>query len=142
MERTRILVIDDEAAMTRMLRRNLERTGRFEVREENHARRAVDTALAFQPELVVLDVLMPEMDGTQVAAEFRQRAELSRVPVLFLSALVPTGDFSTAEAPPGLFFVKPVEVDVLIEAIDHVVAASRAEATHGGEAVTGPSTWR
>lgn len=123
MARTRILVVDDEAAMTRMVRKNLERTGRFEVREENHAKRAVDAALAFQPQLVVLDVLMPEMDGKQVAEALHGQAALAGVPVLFLSALVPAGELSTLDALPGPLVTKPVEVDALIDAIDGIVAA-------------------
>lgn len=128
-ERTRILVVDDEAAMTRMVRRNLERTGRFEVREENHAKRAVEAALAFQPQLVLLDVLMPEMDGRQVADAMREQASLADVPVLFLSALVPTREISALEVLPGPLVAKPVEVGALIDAIDHVVAGAAAAAT-------------
>ncbi len=128
MERTRILVVDDEAAMTRMLRRNLERTGRFEVREENHATRAVDAALAFQPQLILLDVLMPEMDGKQVADALREQASLACVPVLFLSALVPTGEISTLDVLPGPLVTKPIEVDALIDTIDGLVARPEAPA--------------
>ena len=123
MERTKILVVDDEAAMTRMLRRNLERTGRFEVLEENHARRAVNVALAFQPQLIVLDVLMPEMDGKQVAEALREHVALAGVPLLFLSALVPTAELSTLDVLPGPLVAKPVEVEALIHAIDGMVAA-------------------
>lgn len=122
MERTRILVVDDEAAMTRMVRRNLERTGRFEVREENHSRRAVDAALDFGPQLIVLDVLMPEMDGKQVADALREQAALARVPLLFLSALVPIGEISTLDVLPGPLVAKPIEVGALIDAIDGLVA--------------------
>lgn len=122
MERTRILVVDDEAAMTRMVRRNLERTGRFEVREENHARRAVDAALDFQPQLILLDVLMPDMDGKQVADALREQAALARVPLLFLSALVPVGEISTLDVLPGPLVTKPIEVGTLIDAIDGLVA--------------------
>lgn len=129
MSRTRILVIDDEAGLTRMLRRNLERTGRFDVCEENHAKRAVQAAESFEPQLILLDLLMPEMDGTQVAAEIRKCDRLRSIPIVFMSALVPTGEFKTPHPLPAPFLPKPVTLDALLEAIDHFVDG--ASATRG-----------
>jgi DNA-binding response OmpR family regulator len=54
----RILVVDDEPAITRMIKLNLEQTGRYEVRTENLGRRAIEAALEFRPDLTIL-TLMP-----------------------------------------------------------------------------------
>ena len=56
----RILVVDDEAGFARLLKLGLERTGRYDVRVENRARVALDSAREFEPHLILLDCLMPE----------------------------------------------------------------------------------
>src|SRR5437870_11965568 len=85
---SRILVVDDEKITTRLLRMNLEQTGKYEVRAENDSKRVVAAALEFRPDLIVLDVIMPEMDGGDVAAAIREHPTLSKVPIIFLTATV------------------------------------------------------
>ena len=80
MEKKRILIIDDEASFTRMVKLNLEKTGAFEVREENLALEAVATARAFKPDLILLDVIMPTMDGGDVAAQIQKDRVLRDTP--------------------------------------------------------------
>jgi CheY-like chemotaxis protein len=63
MAKKKILIIDDEAGLTRMVKLNLEATGFFEVEIQNDPLQAVETAKRFQPDLVLLDVMMPEIDG-------------------------------------------------------------------------------
>ena len=67
----RILVIDNEAAATRMVRLALERYSVFEVCEVNDPRGALTAARLFRPDLVLLDIEMPGMDGSDVARQFR-----------------------------------------------------------------------
>ncbi|HEY0549465.1 MAG TPA: response regulator, partial [Verrucomicrobiae bacterium] len=61
MMKKRILVVDDNAGDTQLLKRFLEETDEFEVREENDPKSALSTAEQFEPHLILLDVLMPEM---------------------------------------------------------------------------------
>ena len=63
MSRKRILVIDDEASFTRNLKLNLEETGEYEVREENKGTEGLTAAREFRPDLILLDVIMPDMAG-------------------------------------------------------------------------------
>jgi CheY-like chemotaxis protein len=84
----KILIVDDERSFTGLLRVNLERTGRYETREENDSRKAVDAAREFQPDLVLLDVVMPHMDGGQVLAGIQGDKNLKDVPVIFLTATI------------------------------------------------------
>src|SRR5919109_851520 len=67
----RILIVDDEPAFTRLVKLALEQDGYYEVQEENHGRHALAAALEFRPDLVLLDVIMPDMGGAEVAAGFR-----------------------------------------------------------------------
>ena len=84
----RILVVDDEPKITRWLRLNLEQTGEYEVREENRGSHALDAALEFHPDVIVLDVLMPGVDGGEVAGQFEASPRFRAVPIIFLTAAV------------------------------------------------------
>lgn len=84
----KILIVDDEPAFTRMMKLVLEKTGNYEVFYENSASRAVASARACLPDLILLDVVMPEMDGGDVAALFQNDPFLQKTPIVFLTALV------------------------------------------------------
>src|SRR5438093_7770233 len=123
MEKKRILSIDDEASFTRMVKLNLEKTGAFEVREENRAAYAVAAAREFKPDLVLLDVIMPAMDGGDVAAQIRNDRHLKGTPIVFLTATVSQreageGGFTSGGA---LFLAKPVSLENLIHCINENV---------------------
>src|SRR4051812_6116018 len=84
--RKRILVVDDNASDTQLLKRFLEETDEFKVREENDPKAALSTAEKFEPHLILLDVLMPEMDGGELAASFKANPQLKAVPIVFLTS--------------------------------------------------------
>ncbi len=77
----RILVVDDEPEFTNLLKLSLESHGYYEVREENDAEHARAAAREFDPDLVVLDIMMPEMDGSEVAAALKEDRVTRDVPV-------------------------------------------------------------
>ena len=81
MKTKRILVIDDEPSITRTMKVNLERSGAYSVCTENHADRALETARRFQPDLIFLDVMMPEIDGGHLAAQIGSDRSFKGVPV-------------------------------------------------------------
>ena len=66
MRKTRILVVDDEAGVTRLLKLNLEQTGNYKVREVNTGSKVSDVAREFKPDLIPLDVMLPETDGVAI----------------------------------------------------------------------------
>lgn len=82
----RILVVDDNASDTQLLKRHLEENHDYVVCEENDPKAALSTAEKFQPHLILLDVLMPEMDGGELAASFKANPKLKTVPIVFLTA--------------------------------------------------------
>ncbi len=82
MERRRILVVDDEERMVRFIRLNLEHDG-FQVSEAFNGRQAVQKLRDINPDLILLDVMMPDLDGFEVLEMVR---EISNVPVIMLTA--------------------------------------------------------
>lgn len=86
--RKRILVVDDEPIITRILKSRIESAGDYDVRTQNKGSCALVTAREFRPDLILLDVLMPDMDGDEVAAQLRADAELQEVPIVFLTGVV------------------------------------------------------
>jgi CheY-like chemotaxis protein len=88
MNKKRILIVDDEAGAARLLKANLEQTGRYEARVENWPEDAVAAAREFKPHLVLLDILMRRMPGGNVAAAFEADPALKDTPIIFLTAAV------------------------------------------------------
>ena len=105
MDTTRILIVDDEPDFTALLKANLEEVGNFEVMEVNDSSKALRVAHEFMPELCVIDVVMPGMDGGDVVAQFRTDPHLKNIPVVMLTALVeenpdtPDGETQTGGLP-------------------------------------------
>ncbi len=119
----RILVVDDEPSLTHMVRRGLEARGNYLVMEENSGGRALTAARNFKPDLVLLDVMMPDVDGGSVASEFAEADDLKHVPIVFLTAIVTKAETQPAGSVIGkhTFLAKPVNLDDLITCIeDHL----------------------
>lgn len=120
MAKKRIFVIDDEPGITRTMKVNLERTGVYAVGTENHAPHALAAAREFQPDLILLDVMMPEMDGGEVAGEIQSDPALQHVPIVFLTAIVSPKETGGRYLDSGgqTFVAKPVNLDALITCIE------------------------
>jgi two-component system, OmpR family, response regulator len=121
MAKKKILVVDDEASLTRMLRRNLEATGKYEVREENSGAHAYTSAQQFQPDLILLDVIMLDMYGGEVAAQIREDESLKHIPIVFLTAILKKEEAESTGSDIGgrTFLAKPVKLDDLITCIEN-----------------------
>ncbi len=121
MSKKKILVVDDEASLTRMLRRNLEATGKYEVKEENSGAQAYASAQQFQPDMILLDVMMPDMDGGAVAAQIQDDENLQHVPIVFLTAIIQKEEAEDTGSNIGgrTFLAKPVKLDDLITCIEN-----------------------
>jgi DNA-binding response OmpR family regulator len=81
----RIAVIEDDLDLQRLLRYNLEKEG-FQVASYTTAKEAVEFCLKERPDLVLLDIMLPDSDGLEVCRGIRRRRELAEVPVIFLTA--------------------------------------------------------
>jgi CheY-like chemotaxis protein len=118
-EKPRILIIDNSRDFTYSAKLALERTGRYSVWEENEPARAHQTAQHVKPDLILLDIVMPETDGGEVAARIESDPTLDQTPIVFLTALV-----TKAEARSGLqiqghpFLAKPINIPELVAGIE------------------------
>ncbi len=111
----RILVIDDEPSFTRVLKLYLERSGDYEVTEENRGERALETARRFKPDLIFLDVMMPDIDGGEVAAEIIADSKLKHIPIVFITAALAKHEQGTISGFP--FISKPVTAEQVIHCV-------------------------
>jgi len=115
----RILIVDDDANSTHLVKILLERSGPYLVLEENDAARADQTAHDFKPDVILLDIVMPEIDGGELATQIEADRELHETPIIFLTALV-----THSEANSGLHIqghplvAKPISIPELIDAIE------------------------
>lgn len=119
MTKKKILIVDDERKFTRMVRLNLENTGVYEVKEVNDATQAVGAAELFKPDLILLDVMMPGLEGGDVDARLKSHPILKDVPVMFLTAAVTQREAGKGGYHIGqrLFLAKPITLDALTAAI-------------------------
>jgi len=119
-EKKRILIVDDEVSFARMVRLNLEKTGAFDVRTENKATYALAAAREFKPDLIILDVIMPNMDGGDVSNQFKRDRQLHDTPIIFLTATVSKREAGEGGLNSGgaLFLAKPVSVETLVARIN------------------------
>jgi len=85
-ELKKILHVDDNASIREITRLSLEVIGQFDVAQCNSGKEALRTALEFNPELILLDAMMPEMSGKETLLELRKLSDFVETPIVFLTA--------------------------------------------------------
>lgn len=85
MSKQTILVVDDEKDLLDLIEYNLKKEG-FEVLKAENGEQGIQTAREEKPDLVLLDIMMPKMDGLEVCDVLREDKDLSRIPIIFLTA--------------------------------------------------------
>jgi len=83
---TRICYVEDDVDIQRIVRMSLERIGKMTVEIVGDPTVAIDAMLAFKPDLVMLDWMMPVLDGPALFRQMKQRPETSTLPVVFITA--------------------------------------------------------
>ncbi|MDQ3621818.1 MAG: response regulator [Verrucomicrobiota bacterium] len=113
----RVFIVDDESGFTRLLKLTLQNTGRYIVREENDGTKAWLAAREFEPDIIFLDIVMPKIDGGDVAQQIRSDPALAHVPIVFLTAIV--SEREDGKSIGGFpFIAKPVSLDSIAACID------------------------
>lgn len=118
--RKRVLIVDDEASFTRLLKLNLHHTGHYTAEAVNDPERALAVAREFSPDVILLDVMMPGMDGSEVAARMRASSKLKNTPIVFLTAAVRKSEVTEHQGSIGgfPFIAKPVDLNELVGCIE------------------------
>ncbi|HTM81845.1 PleD family two-component system response regulator [Asticcacaulis sp.] len=117
----RVLIVDDIAANVRLLQAKLE-ADYYEVLTAADGHTAIATAIAEQPDIILLDVMMPEIDGYEVCRQLKENAETRHIPIILITALDGREDrLSGLEAGADDFLTKPVDDVVLMARLQALV---------------------
>lgn len=121
----RIMIVDDEVSFTRLLKLSLEQTGYYAVQVENNPHGAVRAAKEFLPDLVLMDVMMPGIDGGALAEQFHANAQLQKIPIVFLTAAVKREEVRAHHGQIGglPFLAKPVDLQEVTRCLQHHLGA-------------------
>src|SRR5438067_2574527 len=130
----RILIIDDDPSVTRAVKVLLETSGNYSVEEENNSRNAFATARWFRPDLIFLDVMMPDLDGGDIAHQIESDALLQGTPIVFFTGLVSGEEAASNRIGGYRFIAKPLRRDQLLRRVEEMLkthdASSRESATN------------
>ncbi len=120
--RKKILIIDDEEDFAYFLKTNLELTTNSVVITSNRGKKGIRTALKEKPDLIILDIMMPGLDGFEVLKKLKENEKTYHIPVIMLTAK--NGDESKIKAA-GMYcedyLVKPVETGILRSKISSIL---------------------
>ena len=117
-ETPKILIVDDEPLNLELLEQELEELG-FEIVTASSGAEAVEAAAAQSPDVILLDILMPGMDGFEVCRQLKATAGLREIPVLFMTALSDTDDKLRAFEAGGVdYIVKPFQSEEVVARVN------------------------
>jgi len=117
----KVLVIDDEPEITDIIETFLESVG-YEVKSENSSVIGIERAKTFLPDLILLDIMMPFMDGYEVCKELKKDEKTSKIPVIFLTGKDARSDEGKSFQVGGdLFIKKPFSCERLLEIVKIVL---------------------
>ncbi|MGH9131470.1 MAG: response regulator transcription factor, partial [Acidimicrobiales bacterium] len=121
-----VLVVDDDPVIQRLLSVNFEMEG-YEVLIAGNGAEGISTAHSARPDIVVLDVMMPGMDGLEVATTLKSDPDTAAIPVLLLSAKAQEVDIRAGDATGADAYVtKPFDPLELLELVAGLIAKAKA----------------
>tara|TARA_B100000401_G_C52683571_1_gene660930 strand:- start:163 stop:858 length:696 start_codon:yes stop_codon:yes gene_type:complete len=121
MENVKILLVDDEQDILEFVKYNLEREG-YWIETANNGKNALAVALSFQPDLILLDIMMPEMDGIEVCHKLRENKEFNNTIIAMLTAR--NEDYTQVaglQAGADDFIKKPIKPRVLVSKVESLL---------------------
>jgi DNA-binding response OmpR family regulator len=119
----KILIVDDEKDLTEFLRLNLESTNKYKVKVITDSTKAVSMVKEFEPDLIILDEIMPKLDGSAIAAVLGGDEQLKSIPIIFLTAAITEEETRSHSGIIGehVFIAKPASVNTIIERIESIL---------------------
>lgn len=120
----RVLAVDDDPVIQRLLEVNLELEG-YEVALASDGVEALDVARSFRPHVILLDVMMPRMDGWETCEQLKADAELKDIPVVFLSARAQDADVARGTAAgAAAYLTKPFDPVQLLDLVEELASGA------------------
>lgn len=133
----KILLVDDEQDIIGLLKYNLEKEG-YEIKTASNGKEALEVLKTFHPHLILLDVMMPEMDGIETCLQIRENPILQGTIIAFLTAR--SEDYSQIagfEAGADDFITKPIKPKVLISRVQALLRRGKNVQPKENETVSG-----
>jgi CheY-like chemotaxis protein len=119
--RKRVLICDDDPVILRLVQVNLELEG-YEVISARHGGEAVELGFRERPDLIILDIMMPRMDGYEACRRLKNDPSTSHIPVVFLSAKAQQTDIEKGKSY-GVdeYMTKPFDPSDLVDVVKRLV---------------------
>ena len=117
----KILAVDDEPDVLKVLGARLKQND-FEVITASDGKMAITQAELHRPDLIILDIMMPGMDGTEAAQRLKENPRTKHIPIIFLSAIAAGDSEGEATAGGNIILAKPFEIDTLLVKIRQATA--------------------
>jgi two-component system alkaline phosphatase synthesis response regulator PhoP len=119
----KILIVDDDSVTLEMLEKILLLEG-YWVAKATNGKEALFIADEFQPDLIILDIIMPIMDGTEAMEKLEKNPRTKNIPVLFLTSLISKKEEFDNCTANRRFLAKPIEKERLLEEIESCIGGS------------------
>ena len=117
-EKKSIVIVDDDVDVSQMTRMRLEQTGLYTVRVCNRGSEALAVIQETRPEMVLLDIVMPDADGTEIARQIQEDRTLAATRVVFMTSLVAEGELDQSSVIGGHPFIsKPITGEALLKSV-------------------------
>jgi CheY-like chemotaxis protein len=134
-----VLIVDDEPDVVRYLSSVLE-SHDYEVTTADNSTDAMKAIVSHRPDLICLDIMMPEESGLSLYVKLRSRKKLRGIPVVVVSGMAPKSEFDLhdfvedpAVDPPEEYIEKPIDVDAFVAAVNRLTSNERSNrATEAG----------
>lgn len=112
----KILLVDDDPEISNLLRDTFEELG-HQVKICDHGNEVMEALYSYKPDLLVLDVMLPGLDGYSLTDQISDNAEFNKLPIIILSALEPSRAMFQRFAQVKAFLTKPINMDDMTEAV-------------------------
>jgi DNA-binding response OmpR family regulator len=117
-----VLVVDDDRVIQQLLEVNLELEG-YEVKRAENGEEALKLVREYNPDVMLLDVMMPKLDGREVCRRIKADPQTAHVPVIFLSARAQDMDVNSGlELGASAYITKPFDPVDLLQTVERVLA--------------------
>jgi len=125
----KVLVTDDDNAVQALLKEFLTREG-YEVLQAGSGMECIEIAKEQTPDLILLDVIMPEMGGGMAAHRLSENILTRNIPIIFLTSMISKEQEMVVDNEDGsyLFLSKPIEVDKLLKEMDKALSGNTSDA--------------